>query len=140
MSVESFIDTNIFIYQLERLDTRKTTIAEELIRQSIANKTACISFQIVQECLNTALRKAQIQLSESEIRSYLQSVLGPLLSVQPSIQLYNSALDIRLRYQFSFYDSLIIAAALEAGCTCLYSEDMQDGQQIQSLTIQNPFA
>lgn len=140
MSVESFIDTNIFIYQLERLDTRKATIAEELIRQSIANKTACISFQIVQECLNTALRKAQIQLSESEIRSYLQSVLGPLLSVQPSIQLYNSALDIRLRYQFSFYDSLIIAAALEAGCTCLYSEDMQDGQQIQSLTIQNPFA
>lgn len=140
MSVESFIDTNIFIYQLECLDTRKATIAEELIRQSIANKTACISFQVVQECLNTALRKAQIQLSESEIRSYLQSVLGPLLSVQPSIQLYNSALDIRLRYQFSFYDSLIIAAALEAGCTCLYSEDMQDGQQIQSLTIQNPFA
>ena len=139
MSVENFIDTNIFIYQLERLDIRKATIAEELIRQGIANKTACISFQIVQECLNTALRKAQIQLSESEMRSYLQSVLGPLLSVQPSIQLYNSALDIRLRYQFSFYDSLIIAVALEAGCTCLYSEDMQDGQQIRGLTIQNPF-
>ncbi len=140
MSVESFIDTNIFIYQLERLDIRKATIAEELIRQGITNKTACISFQIVQECLNTALRKAQIQLSEREMRGYLQSVLGPLLSVQPSIQLYNSALDIRLRYQFSFYDSLIVAAALEAGCTCLYSEDMQDGQQIQGLTIQNPFA
>ena len=140
MSVENFIDTNIFIYQLEGLDIRKATIAEELIRQGIANKTACISFQIVQECLNTALRKAQIQLSESEMRSYLQSVLGPLLSVQPSIQLYNSALDIRYRYRFSFYDSLIIAAALEAGCTCLYSEDMQDGQKIRGLTIQNPFA
>ena len=139
MSVENFIDTNIFIYQLERLDIRKATIAEELIRQGIANKTAGINFQIVQECLNTALRKAQIQLSESEMRSYLQSVLGPLLSVQPSIQLYNSALDIRLRYPFSFYDSLIIAVALEAGCTCLYSEDMQDGQQIRGLTIQNPF-
>lgn len=140
MSVENFIDTNIFIYQLERLDIRKATIAEELIGQGIANKTACISFQVVQECLNTALRKAQIQLSESEMRSYLQSVLGPLLSVLPSIQLYDSALNIRLRYRFSFYDSLIIAAALEAGCTCLYSEDMQGGQQIRGLTIQNPFA
>ena len=66
MSVENFIDTNIFIYQLEGLDIRKATIAAERIRQGIANKTACISFQIVQECLNTALRKAQIQLNEAE--------------------------------------------------------------------------
>ena len=47
---------------------------------------------------------------------------------------------IRTRYGFSFYDSLIVAAALEAGCTTLYSEDMQDGQRIEGLTIRNPFA
>lgn len=139
MSVESFIDTNIFVYQLERLDVRKATIAEQLIEQGIATGGACISFQVVQECLNVVLRKAQISLEENETRKYLQSVLAPLLRVQPSLRLYHAALDIQSRYRFSFYDSLIIAAALEAGCKTLYSEDLQHGQRIEQLTIHNPF-
>jgi predicted nucleic acid-binding protein len=139
MSVESFIDTNIFVYQLERIDTRKAEIAERLIEQGIATGSACISFQVVQECLNVVLRKAQIVLGENEMRKYLQSVLAPLFRVQPSMRLYHAALDIQSRYQFNFYDSLIIAAALEAGCKTLYSEDLQHGQQIEQLTIQNPF-
>lgn len=55
MTVESFIDTNVFVYQLERLDVRKATTAERLIEQGIASGTACISFQVVQECLNTVV-------------------------------------------------------------------------------------
>ena len=135
MNVKSFIDTNIFVYQLERLDTRKAAIAEGLIAQGIARGTASISFQVVQECLNVALRKAQISLSEEEIRKYLQSVLAPLYRIQPSLRLYHAALDIKLRYQFSYYDSLIVAAALEAGCKILYSEDLQHNQSIEQLTI-----
>ena len=60
----------------------------------------------------------------------------------PSLALYNSAKRHTVSkqlYGFSFYDSLIVAAALEAGCSRLYTEDMQHGQQIHSLTIQNPF-
>ncbi len=139
MSAESFIDTNIFVYQLERVDTREAEIAVRLIEDGIATGTACISFQVVQECLNVVLRKAQIVLDENEMRKYLQSVLAPLFRVQPSIHLYHAAMDIQLRYQFSFYDSLIVAAALEAGCKTLYSEDLQHGQRIEQLTIQNPF-
>jgi len=86
-----------------------------------------------------ALSKAQIALSGDEMRRYLQSVLAPLYRVQPSLRLYHAALDIRLRYRFSFYDSLIIAAALEAGCKTLYSEDLQHDRCIDGLTIQNPF-
>ena len=63
----------------------------------------------------------------------------PLLSVRPSIHLFQFSLDIYARYGFSFYDSLIVAAAIEAGCTRLYSESLQHGQQVQNLTIQNPF-
>jgi len=139
MSVESFIDTNIFVYQLEDLDARKAAVAERLIERGIAKGTACISFQVAQECLNVALRKAQISLGGNEMRRYLQSVLAPLYRVQPSLRLYHAALDIQLRYQFSFYDSLIIAAALDAGCKTLYSEDLQHGQRIEGLTIENPF-
>ena len=55
------------------------------------------------------------------------------------IRLYKRALDIQARYHFGFYDALIIAAALEAGCSRLYSEDLQHGQRIERLTIENPF-
>ncbi len=139
MSVENFLDANVFVYQLEGLETRKAAIAGELIQQGIANGSACISFQVVQECLHTGIHKARIRLTENEMRKYLQSVLAPLLRVQPSIRLFQAALDIQLRYRFSFYDSLIVAAALEAGCKTIYSEDLQHAQVIEGLTIENPF-
>ncbi len=139
MSVDHFIDTNVFVYQLERVDTRKAEIAERLIRRGMASGTACISFQVVQECLNTAIRKAATPLSENEMRAYLDQVLAPLLKVQPSIELYHASLDIRSRYRLGYYDSLIVAAALAVGCERLYTEDMQHGQRIHGLTIYNPF-
>jgi predicted nucleic acid-binding protein len=55
------------------------------------------------------------------------------------IRLYQRALDIQARYHYGFCDALIIAAALEAGCSRLYSEDLQHGQRIERLTIENPF-
>ena len=57
----------------------------------------------------------------------------------PSQGLYHRALDIQARYRYGFYDALIIAAALDAGCTRLYSEDLQHGQRIDGLIIENPF-
>lgn len=139
MSVECFIDTNLFIYQLEALDESRFAKADRIIREGIETRNACISFQVVQECLNIALRKAEIPLSTDQTRGYLENVLAPLFRVPASIPLYHRALDIQARYRYSFYDSLIIAAALDAGCTRLYSEDLQDGQQIEGLKIENPF-
>lgn len=139
MSAENFIDTNVFIYQLEAADVRKFDIAERIIRDGVATGSACISFQVVQECLNTVLRKAEIPLDAAATRIYLDTVLAPLLRVTASLALYRHGLDVQARYGFSFYDALIVAAALEAGCTCLYSEDLQHGQRIEHLTIENPF-
>lgn len=139
MSADAFIDTNVFIYQLEALDERKSTIAEQIIRDGIANGTACISFQVIQETLNVVLRKAVVPLDREAARSYLETVLAPLFRVPATIDLYHRALDVQGRYRYSFYDSLIVAAALLAGCKRLYSEDLQHGQQIEGLTIQNPF-
>lgn len=139
MSADTFIDTNVFIYQLEALDERKSAIAEQLIRDGIANGTACISFQVIQETLNVVLRKAAIPLDREAARSYLETVLAPLFRVPATVDLYQRALDVQGRYRYSFYDSLIVAAALVAGCKRLYSEDLQHGQQIDGLTIHNPF-
>jgi len=139
MSVECFIDTNLFIYQLEASDERKSATANRIIRKGIETRNACISFQVVQECLNTVLRKAEIPLSTDETKQYLDNVLAPLYRVPVSLSLYRRALDLQTRYHYGFYDSLVIAAALDAGCTRLYSEDLQDGQRIEGLTIENPF-
>ena len=139
MSADTFIDTNVFIYQLEALDERKSAIAEQLIRDGIEHGTACISFQVIQETLNVALRKAAIPLDREAARSYLETVLAPLFRVPATVDLYQRALDVQGRYRYSFYDSLIVAAALVAGCKRLYSEDLQHGQQIDALTIHNPY-
>jgi predicted nucleic acid-binding protein len=139
MSVDYFIDTNLFVYQIEAQDNRKATIANQIIRTGVATGNACISFQVVQECLNVIVRKAEIRLSKEQADNYLDVALSPLLRVYPSVALYRRGLEIQERYQFSFYDSLIITAALEAGCKILYSEDLQHGQRIERLTIENPF-
>lgn len=139
MSAEYFIDTNLFIYQLEALDERKSVTADHIINRGIETHDACTSFQVVQECLNTVLRKAEIPLDRDQTRTYMEEVLRPLWRVSPSLALYNRALDIQGRYRFGFYDSLIVAAALDAGCTRLYTEDLQDGQRVEGLTIENPF-
>ena len=139
MSAEFFLDTNLFIYQLEAADERKRAIADGIIREGVATGNACISYQVVQECLNTVLRKAEVPLDSSSARAYLDHVLAPLLRVSASIDLYHRALEIHTRYRYGFYDALIIAGALEAGCIRLYSEDLHDGQRIETMVIENPF-
>lgn len=139
MSAKAFLDTNLFIYQLEARDERKSTIADAIIRDGVKTGNACISYQVIQECLNIVLRKAEVPLDVTGARAYLDHVLTPLLRVSASIHLYHRGLDIHDRYRYGLYDSLIIAAALEAGCTRLLTEDLQDGQRIETLTIENPF-
>ena len=139
MSVDTFIDTNVFVYQLDTRDPRKHVIADRIVGEALATENACISFQVVQECLNTLLRKAEITLDAAATRLYLNTVLAPLHRVAASIELYRAALDVQRRWKFSFYDSLIVAAALEAGCKRLLSEDLQHSQRIGGLRIENPF-
>ncbi|MBT6278132.1 MAG: PIN domain-containing protein [Chromatiales bacterium] len=139
MSADLFLDTNIFIYQLDESDRRKSLIADKVIREAVQTGNACISSQVVQECLNTVLRKAEVPLDVASARAYLDHILSPLLQVTASVDLYHRGLDVQDRYRYSFYDSMIIVAALEAGCSRLLTEDLQHGQTIGPLTIENPF-
>jgi predicted nucleic acid-binding protein len=139
MSAEFFIDTNVFIYHLDQTDDRKHQVAEKIVRDALATGNGCISSQVVQECLNVVLRKAEVALSAQATHSYLSAVLAPLMQVIASEALYERALDVQARWRFSFYDSLIVAGALAAGCRTLLSEDLQHGQSLDSLTVINPF-
>ena len=137
MSAEHFLDTNVLVYSVDEGVPEKRQRARELVAQSLTDGSGCISYQVVQETVNVLTGKYGTPLDR--VRRLLDEVLIPLWQVNPTGSLYQSALSLQSRYGFSFYDSLIVAAALEAGCTRLYSEDMQHGQRIQGLTILNPF-
>jgi predicted nucleic acid-binding protein len=139
MSVDVFLDSNVLIYQLDPRDLRKQAVAERLVKTALAEDNACISFQVVQECLNTVLRKAEVRLDARRAQVWLDTVLAPLVRISSSASLYREALAIHLRWKFTFFDSLIVAAALEAGCKRLLSEDLQHDQRIDGLRIENPF-
>jgi len=139
MSASTFIDTNVFIYHLDAQDARKHAVADDIVREALRTQDACISYQVAQECLNVVTTKARVALTAEQARAYLDTVLTPLLQVGTSAELLHRALDVRSRWRYGFYDALIVAAALAAGCTRLLSEDMQHGQRIDSLTIVDPF-
>lgn len=134
-----FIDTNVFIYLFDETDARKREIAERLVRNALETRSACISHQVVQETLNVVTRKLPFPMSPENAQRFLQQILTPLWRVMHSPALYQCGLDVQTRYNFSFYDALIVAAALESGSSRLYTEDLQHGQQIDGLLIENPF-
>ena len=137
MSAEDFFDTNVLIYMLDETDASKHRMAESIVHLGHYSGTGCISYQVVQETLNVVTRK--LGWPSEAARRLLDEILIPLWQVNPSSELYRRAFNLQSQYDFSFYDSLIVAASLEAGCKRLYTEDLQDGQQIQGLTIKNPF-
>ena len=140
MSVASFFDTNVLLYTLDDVDQRKRDTANTLIVDAIAADNCCISYQVVQETLNVLTRKLTPTMTSEDKQGFVDRMLLPLWRVMPSIGLFREGMSIQDRYRFSFYDSMIVAAALSAGCRRLYSEDLQHGQKIGKLEIVNPFA
>lgn len=132
MPVKAFIDTNVVIYALGPAST-KTTLAAPLFAGNPS-----ISTQVLSETANVAARR--LALPVLDIRT-LVSTLEAMCRVEiitPAT--IHIALDLMARYGFSWYDSLIVATALAAGCDTLYTEDLQHGQIIESrLTVINPF-
>lgn len=139
MKDKFFLDTNIFVYSFDVSTPAKQEIATSLVAQSFGKKSGIISYQVIQEFLNVASNKFKTPLSKDSLAQYLTRFLNPLCKIYPSLGLYQDALDIQERWRFSFYDSLIIAAALEAQCDIIYSEDLQHNQLIRSTRIINPF-
>ena len=135
----AFLDTNVILYGFDTADPGKRTTAIQLLKALLAQHQAVVSTQVIQEFLNTCVRKFSRQISPEDALNVAESTLWPICKVQPSPALYHRAIRLQQRLGFSFYDSLIVAAALQAGCTRLYSEDLKHGQQIERLTIVNPF-
>lgn len=133
MSAAVFLDSNILIYASLQPDPR-SRIAKDLVAQG-----GTISVQVLNEFANVARRKMgrswpEVEQALADIRALCPAPL-PLTATT-----HEAALALAARHGFAFYDALIVASALEAGCAMLLSEDMQDGQVVEGrLTIRNPF-
>jgi predicted nucleic acid-binding protein len=133
MNDKAFFDTNVLIYVVGQKDER-TQPAEALIASG-----GVVSVQILNELVSVARRK--LGMTWEEIGEALAAIRALCPSPVPlTIETHEAALRIAAQYGYHIYDALVAAAALEADCTTLYSEDLQDGQVIDGrLTIRNPF-
>lgn len=133
MNDKIFIDTNILIYSISD-EPQKRAIAHAVL----LNHEIVVSPQVINEFVATGIRKRMLLQDQAVAyaRQFMQ-IFEVTVMTQHTIA---SAFDVMVRYQFSYWDSLIVAAALEGQCLQLYTEDLQDGQQIEKrLTIYNPF-
>jgi predicted nucleic acid-binding protein len=139
MNGRFFLDTNVFVYSFDASAPVKARRAGQLIRRAVATGKGIVSYQVVQEFFNVALRRFVHPMSVAEAEQYLATVFRPLMAIHSSQALYAEALRLSDRYQLSWYDALIVAAAIEAHSSLLYSEDLQHGQRFGGLEVLNPF-
>ena len=127
-----FIDSNVLLYLLSK-DAKKADAAEAALRAG-----GVISVQVLNEIANIALKK--LGMPWAEINQFL-ALLRSLCHVEPlTIETHDRGRAVAEHHGLSVYDSMIVAAGLLAGCTILYSEDMQDGLLVdKQLRIANPF-
>jgi predicted nucleic acid-binding protein len=139
MSGKFFLDTNVFVYVFDATAPAKAKKAARLVRDAVDTGKGMVSYQVVQEFFNVAFRRFAQPMSAAEAEQYLITVFRPLLAIHSSPALYVEALRIAGKHRFAWYDSIIVASALEGECETLYSEDFQHGRQIEGLRIENPF-
>jgi predicted nucleic acid-binding protein len=132
MNAKPFLDTNVIVYAFSSNDPRNGR-AEALLEGG-----GVVSVQVLNEFVNVSRRKQGRGWDEiHDALGVLKILLDP---PQPlTVELHEAAVEIARDRGFSIYDSLIIAAALRAGCSILYSEDLHHGRAIEQLTIRNPF-
>jgi predicted nucleic acid-binding protein len=139
MSDRFFLDTNIFVYSFDQSAPAKARRAAQLIREALTTQKGVISYQVVQEFFNVALKRFSKPMQAADAGQYLVAVFRPLLAVHSSQALYAEALFLHAQSGLSWYDSLIVSAAIQARCEILFSEDLQHGQRFGSLEVRNPF-
>ena len=137
MKAERFIDTNILLYAAS--GAPEDHVKKAIARKALAEPDIGFSAQVLQEFYNAAVCKGRLEISHDEALAVLNS-LGPFPVLPVTRELVLRAADIRQQYQLSYWDGVIIAAALALGCRTLVSEDFNPGQDYGGVVALDPFA
>ena len=136
MSDRVFVDTNIFVYADDRAARTKRARARTVLSELIRTRRAVVSTQVMQEYFAAAIKKLGLSPERARIRVERLNRLDVVL-IRPELIL--GAIDLCRLHALSFWDALVVRSASAAGCGRLLSEDMQDGQTIDGVRIENPF-
>jgi predicted nucleic acid-binding protein len=137
MPAPEFLDTNVLVYAYDPGDSRKQRIAQGLVRKALAGEFLA-STQVLAEFAATLLHKMQPAARPEDVAAVLDA-LGPIGVVSPDADLVRRAVDVRGKYGVHFYDGMIVAAAERGGCTRIWSEDLNPGQEYFGIAVENPF-
>jgi len=138
MNAKVFIDSNILVYAFDSSEQEKQAIAQNLLNMEGVTGDIALSTQVLQEFFVIVTRKLKIPLSIDDASKTVQLFSAyPLIQINPKLIL--KGIERHRNESFSFWDALIVEAALAANCKILFSEDMQDGRRIGKLEIRNPF-
>ena len=136
MNDKVFLDTNTVIYSYSEDEPEKQKIANDILEQY--SNQIIISNQVINELSNTLFRK--FKLNADEVRETVLELNDNFPIVNFNLQTQLKGIELKGKYKLQFYDSMILATALENGCNIVFSEDMQHNQVIENrLTIINPF-
>jgi predicted nucleic acid-binding protein len=138
MKDKIFLDTNILLYQFGK-DLVKKKKAIDIVTEAVETDRYAISYQVIQEFSNIALKDKQGYFTFSELKQYTQDILFPLCKFYPYPDFYIESLRIKTKYKYSYYDRLILTSAILLGCSKIYTEDLNTGQKLEGLKIVNPF-
>jgi predicted nucleic acid-binding protein len=133
---KGFIDTNVLVYQLDKSDLGKRNTCRGIVRDLVSRNDAVISTQVLQEFYVVCTTKLKLKpvFAKGLIHGFENM---EIITIGPD--LINEAIDASVQNDISFWDSLIIVSAEAAHCKYLYTEDLNDGQIIRNVRIQNPF-
>ncbi len=136
MSARSFFDTNILVYSDDKAYPAKQRHAVELLAEHRRAATGVVSLQVLQEYFVTVTRKLHVDPRTARRKVEL---LAEFDVAAPDLTDILAAIDLHRLHGFSFWDALILRAAKQAGCTVIFSEDLQAGREIEGMRIVNPF-
>jgi predicted nucleic acid-binding protein len=134
------IDTNVLVYAFDFSEPVKQPKAQRLLDDLQAASAATVPWQVVGEFLNCLRRwQQQGRISASDVDAHIDDLLEAFPIALPTVNVVRVSLDLMRRHSLSHWDSMLIAACIDAGMDTLYSEDLSDGAVYDSVRVLNPF-
>ncbi|WP_082494031.1 PIN domain-containing protein [Methylobacterium sp. Leaf106] len=137
MTDRLFFDTNLLVYAMDPAAADRRATSVRLIKLAFGQRRLVISPQILNECYAVLVHKRKL-VTPSAAAAYL-ATLYPACTAALDTQAHRTAIAIEMQYRLSWWDSLAIASAIQAGCKSFVSEDLSDGQILDTVRVINPF-
>lgn len=137
MSGGSFLDSNVLVYTDDHDNPRKQSTALSLIDRGLSNRDTFVSTQVLAEYFSAVTKKLRVP---ADIANAKVALFAKLQVVELSAEDVLAAIDLHRLHHVSVWDALIIRSARKAGCSTLWTEDLQDGRAFDELVVRNPFA